>query len=344
MVYNLVDIFTFFLRDLLSNSFLPVLEAAIGVGSTFEGWSPQEKDRIYHLLMPLKPPHGHAFHPELIDAGVGPARNFCIRVEPVCTCTDEQLAEKMLCFLHHPEEELRRNQEPSLQDTLCTGSYLDVHKTARWFHQLVKASWAHSPLSSQWHMTLLPSSRSCRFQLTKDNTKKLNIEMMFGVRQGFSDLFLSSESTADIFTSSTMWPESYAVAEVAFFRHMARQVPHNSCHLKCLQVCAHILVGTAFSTSTMKTVVMHLLTTLPVSCWHRRDLLLQLQDITQYLRCCVENKCLDHFFFGNGNVPDEVVLPLALRTAEPLNLFQHLAQDPDAHAEALRELTDLQDR
>ncbi|NXC23032.1 IPIL1 protein, partial [Corythaeola cristata] len=340
MVNDLVDTLIFYLRNLLLDSFLPVLQPAIDVGSTFEGWSSCEEDIIYRVLVPLKPPRGHAFHPELIDAGVGPARNFCIRVEPVCTCTDEQLAEKMLCFLHQPEEELRRNQEPSL----CTGSYLDVHKTADWFHQLVKASWVLSPLSSQWRLTFLPSSRSCRFQLAKDKTKRLNIEMMFGVQQGFSDIFLSSESTEDIFTPSTMWLESYAVAEAAFFRHVARQAPHNSCHLKCLQVCARILVGTTFSTSTMKTVVMHLLTIFPMSRWHRRDLVPRLQDIMWFLRCCVENKRLDHFFFGNGNVPDEVVLPRALRTAEPLNLFQHLAQDPDAHAEALREFMDLQDR
>ncbi|NXK00292.1 IPIL1 protein, partial [Corythaixoides concolor] len=342
-VKDLVGAFIFF-RDLLSNSFFPVLEPAIGAGSAFEGWSPHEEDRIYQLLVPLKPPCGHAFRPELSDAGVGPARNFRIRVEPVCTCTDEQLAEKMLCFLHHLEEELRRNQEPSLLDTLCTGSYLDVLKTARWFQQLVKAAWAHSPLSSQCRLTLLPSHRSCRLQVTKDNTKRFIIEIIFGVRQGFSDVFLSSQGRADIFTRSTMWPESYAVAEAEFFRDVARRAPHNSCHLKCLQVCARILVGTAFSTSTLKTVVMHLLTVLPMSRWRTRDLLPRLQDIMRYLRRCMEDKRLEHFFFGNGNVPDEVVLPIALRTAEPVNLFQRLAQDPDAHTEALRELMELQDR
>ncbi|NXC19128.1 IPIL1 protein, partial [Corythaeola cristata] len=142
-----------------------------------------------------------------------------------------------------------------------------------------------------------------------------------------------------IFTPSTMWPESYAVAEAEFFRYMPRGAPHNSCHRKCLQVCARILVGNAFSTSTLKTVVMHLLTVLPVSCWRRRHLLPRLQDIMRYLRRCVEDRRLDHYFFANGNVPDEVVL----RTAEPLNLFQHLAQDPDAHVEALHELMELQD-
>lgn len=48
----------------------------------------------------------------------------------------------MLCFLHHSEEKLRREQETSLlhTHTLCTGSYLNVEETTRWFPALVKAA------------------------------------------------------------------------------------------------------------------------------------------------------------------------------------------------------------
>ncbi|NXF42032.1 IPRI protein, partial [Nyctibius bracteatus] len=146
------------------------------------------------------------------------------------------------------------------------------------------------------------------------------------------------------FTPSTTWPESYAVAEVKFFRHVARQAPHNSFHLKCLQVCARILVGTGFSTYALKTVVMHLLTQIPLSNWRPRDFPSRLGDIMKYLRSCLEEKRLDHFFFGNEGVPEEVILPLDFQTAKPLNLIHHLTQDPDAHAEALREFDELQDR
>ncbi|XP_072721515.1 inositol 1,4,5-trisphosphate receptor-interacting protein-like 1 [Ciconia boyciana] len=329
---------------LLLNSFFPVLQPAIGVGSAFEGWSPREEDIIYRLLVPLQPPRGHAFHLELGTAKEMLARNFCIRVELQCTCTREQPAGEMLCFLHHPEEELRRNQDPSLLRTLCTGSYLDVQKTARWFHQLVKAAWVVLPESAKCRLMLLPSSRSCKFWVTKGNNKSLCIEMMFGVQQGDSDIFLSSQSTEAIFTPSTIWTESCAVAEVKFFRHMARQAPHDSFHLKCLQVCARILVGTGFSTYTLKTVVMHLLTTIPLSGWRGRDFLLRLQDIMRYLRCCLEEKRLDHFFFGNERVPEEISLPPDFRTVELLNLFQRLAQHPATHAKALCEFVELRDR
>ncbi|XP_074693884.1 uncharacterized protein LOC141928916 [Strix aluco] len=43
----------------------------IGVGSTFEGWSPCEDDAVYCLLVP---PRGHAFHLELGTPGEMPAK------------------------------------------------------------------------------------------------------------------------------------------------------------------------------------------------------------------------------------------------------------------------------
>uniref|UniRef100_A0A663EQJ8 Mab-21-like HhH/H2TH-like domain-containing protein n=1 Tax=Aquila chrysaetos chrysaetos TaxID=223781 RepID=A0A663EQJ8_AQUCH len=337
VVKDLIDNFILVFRQLLSNSFFPVLEPAIGLGSAFEGWSPREEDIIYRLLVPLKPPRGHAFHLE----GETPARNFCVHVELVCTCRREQLAGEMLCFLHHPEEELRRDQGPSLLRTLCTDSYLDVQKTAHWFQNFVRSAWAVVPLSRRYNMTVLPSSHSCKLQLTNASRRTLFIEMVFGVQQGNSDIFVSSQDTEALFTPSTTWPESYAVAEAKFFRHMARQVPHDSFHLRCLQAYARILVGTGFSTYTLNTVVMHLLNTIPLSGWRRRHFLLRMDDIMRYLRCCLEERRLDHFFLGNERVPEEIILPPDFQMAEPLNLFQHLVQDPAAHAEAMREYMDL---
>ncbi|XP_049684291.1 inositol 1,4,5-trisphosphate receptor-interacting protein-like 1 [Accipiter gentilis] len=344
VVKDIIDNFFLIFRTILSNSFFPVLQPAIGVGSAFEGWSPREDYIIYRLLVPLKPPRGHVFLLELGNRGETPARNSRVRVELECTCRMEQLAGEMLCFLHRPEEELRRNQDRSLLHTLCTGSYLDVQKTAHWFYQLVQAHWEVLPQSSTCILTMLPSSHSCKFQVTEHNNKTHIIEMMFGVQQGNSDIFVSSQNTEAIFNPSTTWPESYAVAEAKFFRHMARQVPHDSFHLRCLQVYARMLEGIGFSTYTLKTVVMHLLTTIPLSGWCRRHFVRRMEDIMRYLRRCLEEKRLDHFFFGNERVPEEIILPRDFQTAKPLNLFQHLVQDPATHDEAMREYRDLRER
>ncbi|NXQ22371.1 IPIL1 protein, partial [Peucedramus taeniatus] len=336
---DLMDNYTIYFRHVLSDSFYPVLQRAIGVGSAFEGWSPREQDVVYHVLIPMTPPRGHSFHLELDSEGRRHVRNFRVRVQLECTCTREQQAEGMLCFLHHPEEELRRNQDPSLLDTLCTGSYLDVHKTARWFHQLVRAIWPALPQSHNWHLMLLPSRRCCQFQVT-NGIESFRIEMLFGVRRDDSDIFVSSQ-TREAHTASTTWPESYDVAEMKFFKHIARQAPPDSLHLRCLQLFSRLQLGTNFSTYTMKTIVMHLLNTIPVSSWRRRYFLRRLGDINGNLRCCLEEKCLNHFIIGNKRLPQEISMPLDIASAEPPNLFHHLAWCPVAHSQAMSEYQDL---
>ncbi|NWH35916.1 IPIL1 protein, partial [Chloropsis hardwickii] len=336
---DLMDNYTIYFGHILSNSFYPVLQRAIGVGSAFEGWSPHEQDVVYRVLIPMTPPRGHSFHLELESAEQRPVRNFRVRVQLECTCTREQQGDNMLCFLHHPEEELRGNQDPSLLDTLCTGSYLDVEKTARWFYQLVRAIWPALPQAHNWHLTLLPSTRSCQIKVT-NGRESFRIEMLFGVRRDDSDIFVSSQPR-EACTPSTIWPETYDVAEMEFFKHIARQAPPDSLHLKCLQLFSRVQLGFGFSTYTMKTIVMHLLNTVPVSQWHRRYFLRRLEDINVNMRCCLEEKSLNHFIIGNKRLPQEISLPLDIASAEPPNLFHHLARHPDSHSQAMAEYQDL---
>ncbi|NXO23577.1 IPIL1 protein, partial [Cisticola juncidis] len=331
----LVDRYIIHLRNILSNSFYPVLQRAIGVGSAFEGWSPHQQDVVYQVLIPMTPPPGHSFHLELDSAGHRHVRNFRVRVQLECICTGEQQGENLLCFLHHPEEELRNNQDPSLLDTLCIGSYLDVHKTARWFCQLVRAVWPALPHSHNWHLTLLPSRRSCQFKVI-NGRESFRMEMLFGVQRGYSDIFVSSQ-TAEAYTSSTTWPETYAVAEVKFFKYIARQAPPDSLHLRCLQLFVHLQLDIGFSTYTMKTIIMHLLNTIPMSQWRRRHFLRRLFGVIESLRLSLEMKTLNHFIVGNQTLPEEIRLPSDVQTAEPPNLFHRLAVDPVAHSQGIGE-------
>ncbi|XP_056349717.1 inositol 1,4,5-trisphosphate receptor-interacting protein-like 1 [Oenanthe melanoleuca] len=332
---NLMDNYALYFGHVLSNSFYPGLQRAIGVGSAFEGWSPREQDVVYQVLIPMTPPRGHSFHLELDSAEHRHVRNFRVRVQLECTCSKEQQAQNMLCFLHHPEEELRSNQDPSLLDTLCTNCYLDVQKTARWFYQLVRAIWPALPQSHNWHLKLLPSRRSCQFQVS-NGRESFRIEMLFGVQRGDSDIFVSSQPR-EAHTQSTAWPETYAVAEMKFFQHIAKQAPRDSLHLKCLQFFTRLLLGFSFSTYSMKTIVMHLLNVVPVSQWRRRDFLQRLLDISDGLRMCVRAKRLDHFIVGNQGLPQVIRLPSDLQRAQPYNLFHHMAEEPSAHTQAINE-------
>ncbi|NWT59729.1 IPIL1 protein, partial [Erythrocercus mccallii] len=329
-------------HSLFSDSFFPVLEPVIGVGSACEGWSPhKEEDVVYCMFVPLKPPHGYAFHLERDTKREMPQTSMRIRVELVCTCTGEQPAKKMLCFLHSSEEELKRNQVASLLHTLCTGPYLDGEKIALWFQTFVISAWSVVPQSCHYSMKVIPSSRSCKMKLMKASGRSLFVEMVFSVQQGDSDIFLSSQPTEAQFPPSTTWLESCAVAEAKFFRHISMQAPPHSCHLKCLRLCARLLEGSGLSIYALKTTVMHLLTLIPLSEWQHRYLLMRVDDIMRYLRCCLEEKRLKHFFFGNEDMPKEISLTPAFQRAQPVNLFQHLAQDPTAQTEALQEFDKL---
>ncbi|XP_064369581.1 inositol 1,4,5-trisphosphate receptor-interacting protein-like 1 [Dromaius novaehollandiae] len=279
------------------------LEPCLGVGSTFEGWSPR-RDTVYSLLVPLKPPAGHCFHLELGTGGELPERHGCVRVELQCLCRRQQLLRDTRCFLHQPEAELRSNEGPCLLQYLCTDSCLDVEKSARWLQLVVPDAWQLLPASYHCQLTVLPSSHSCKVLM--ENVSGRSIEILLGVQQGDSGVFLTSQEARAGLTSSTTWLESCTVPEMLFFRFVATQAPWHSCHLTGLQLFAHLLEGTGFSTNCLKTVLMHLLTS-----WHRGDLREQLDDVLQYLQHYLE-------------VPREVLQPLVFQIASLLNLFHSL--------------------
>ncbi|NXN48278.1 IPIL1 protein, partial [Rhinoptilus africanus] len=65
VVEDVVDNLLHICQKLSSNTFVPRLQPAILVGSAFESWSPHDRGAVYHMLVPMKPPRGHAFHLEL---------------------------------------------------------------------------------------------------------------------------------------------------------------------------------------------------------------------------------------------------------------------------------------
>ncbi|XP_021259197.1 inositol 1,4,5-trisphosphate receptor-interacting protein-like 1 [Numida meleagris] len=329
-------------QTILSDTFFPMPEYPTGVGSTYEGWCPPRDEPVFCLLVPLTAPRGHVFHLELGTAGELPARNSRVRVVLECVCGREQEM-GMLCFLHASEDELR-NQQPSLLHSLCTGSYLDVEKTACWFTMLIRNAWKCIPAAATCSMKAMLPRRSCRLHLTDYLRRTYIVEIVFGVQQDNTDIFLSSQETEAAITASTTWPQSCAMAEVKFFQHIDAHSQGENFYHRYLQVYGYILVGYNFSTYELKTVLMHLLTAIPLENWHGRYFFQRMDDIMRYLRCCLEEKRLNHFLIGNEEVPAEIILPQDFQVSEPLNLFQHLAQDPDKHEQALHELEDLEDR
>ncbi|NXQ62043.1 IPIL1 protein, partial [Anthoscopus minutus] len=338
----LINNFTSIFRSTLDRTFYPVLEQAIGFGSAFEGWIASRDEGVYRVLLPLTPPAGHTFHLERYIDQQRPGRNFRIRVELECSCPSERPGMNMLCFRHHPDVIRRITQQPSLLELLCTDSYLDVTKTVYWFYVMVRTNWRRLPQSRSWNLELLPSKHFCNLKLT-NSQESFQVKVMFGVQRYTSDIFISSRPQG-AHTPSTMWPESYGIAETKFMGHMARQVPEDSSHLKCLQLLVGALACDGISIYSIKTIFMHLLNTTPVSQWHTKYFLLQLSDVLGQLRLSLENKYLEHFILGNQRLPEEIRLPPDVQTAYPPNHFYGLRQDPAANSRAMQAYLDLRNR
>ncbi|NWV00405.1 IPIL1 protein, partial [Upupa epops] len=323
----------------LSKSFFPELQPAIGVGSAFEGWSPDE-EADYYMLVPLKPPRGHSFHLELGHMGAMLAQDSRIRVETQCTCTEKDI----LCFVHTNEEELWKNQDPSLLHTMCTNSYLDAWRTVSWFQELVKSVWAAVPQSHHYSLQVLPSCWFCRMLLTSVSGRTLSVVIMFGVQQDNSDIYLST-MPVNPRDPRTTWPQTCAVAEAKFFRFVAQNTQPGSVHLKCLYLCTSILEGTTISATTMKRVVMHYLhqswQLQDLEVWRTRDFVKLLEGILSFLLCCLEDKRMDHFFIGNDSLPEEIILPPDFRTGEKVNVLQCLQEHLPNHIAAMRAIHEL---
>ena len=337
LLHHLIDI----CQHIAADTFYPVPAHTTGVGSVYEGWCPLVNEPVFCVVVSLLAPRGHTFHPDLGAPEELPARNSRVRVELECTCGREQEM-RMRCFLHASAEELR-NQQSNLLHSLCTDSYLDVEKTAQWFQKLIRNAWKCRHSSTMRSLNVTQSKRSCRLQVTDVYKKIFLVEMLFGVQQDDTDIFLSSQETEVGTTPSTTWPQSCAVAEAKFFLLVAARAEERNFYIRYMQVCAYILAGLNFSVYELKTVLMHLLTAIPLEGWHRSYFLERIDDLLRYLRCCVEEKHLGHFFIGNEDVPAEIILPQDFRESEPLNLFQHL-EDAERHEQALQELEELQDR
>ncbi|NWU59662.1 IPIL1 protein, partial [Dromas ardeola] len=144
-------------------------------------WSVQENGITYRLLVFLRPPPGHSFSVELDTTGQLPARPSRVRVVLECICSSGQLLGDSFCFLHHPDDKLPKDQSSLLLRTLCQQSYLDLDKVTRWVQQLVRSAWLLLPESHHCQLTVLPSFRSCKFQLTGTSQTNMCTEILFAV-------------------------------------------------------------------------------------------------------------------------------------------------------------------
>ncbi|NXS09681.1 IPIL1 protein, partial [Neodrepanis coruscans] len=140
----------------------------------------QEDSTTYRLLVILRPPPGHSFIPDPPEQL--PANGSGTRVALQCVFSTGQLRGRRRCFLHAPGNQLPREQEQCPLNALCTDTYLDVEKVSRWVQRVVASAWRHLPQSSDHQLRELPSSNSCKCQLTGPSGMQVTTELVSAVQ------------------------------------------------------------------------------------------------------------------------------------------------------------------
>ncbi|XP_003229308.1 inositol 1,4,5-trisphosphate receptor-interacting protein-like 1 [Anolis carolinensis] len=355
---SMCDFVESFVNDLLEEgrkalphqNTLPLMETCIGVGSAFEGWHTQQLSKPFTVLVPLLPPKGHSFQIESSDAQGGPGKHGHILVEMDCVCKRERLLGDVVCFLHHPDRELSE-EGAFLLHILCTSSHLDVGKTVRWYQSLVVKAWKNLRVKYTLDFTLLPSATTCRMKLAFRSGRTILVDITLGVQQGDSSVYLVTHCDDANPAKGTVWLKTFAVQELLFFKWVGQRVPERSCHLKCLQILMYLRESSSPPNKNpvltgyhYKTCLMHLLLLRPLSDWNPENLATRLQEILLFLHKALQEKYLEHFLIGNISLPIQIPMPQGLRSAEPVNLFSHLAADHGLHAEAVKEVAEIVER
>ncbi|KAJ7305249.1 hypothetical protein JRQ81_011162 [Phrynocephalus forsythii] len=352
---SMCDFVTSFVNDLLEacrralpyQNTLPLLENCIGIGSAFEGWHTQVS-QTYTVLVPALPPKGLSFWVETGDFEGSLSGHGHISVEMDCMCKRERLLGDVVCFLHHPEREPSdAKQGAFLMHALCTSSHLDVEKTIRWFQELVAQAWHETHPKYNFDLAPQPSSTVCRLKLGFRSGRSITVDIILGVQQSNSLVFLVTQGGETDRAAGTTWRKTFAVQELLFFKWVSQRLPKDPCHLKCLQILIYFRESLSSDKNPVltnyhyKTCLMHLLLHRSPWAWESRNFLQGLQYMLWYLDTALQKKHLQHFLIGNISFPIRIPLPQALRTAAPPNLFEHLAADPALHAEALKEFLEV---
>ncbi|KAJ8248134.1 hypothetical protein GJAV_G00238710 [Gymnothorax javanicus] len=319
------------------------LEDCLGVGSTFEGWR-VDKPLTCDLIVPFTPPEAYAFTfclwcgpnpgdfpPDMQGCGrikVGEARMD----GSDCLCGTARLGEDMLCLLHRKGD--RPKPTDGSDDLLCfkNSPYLDKDQVMKWFQISVTKAWGRISHKYEFELTFrnldAPGALKVRFRSGRVIVLNITPVVQFENTDAY---FVSHFPSEDGSCSDTYWSLSFAVYEKKLLRHLAKNLPENSCHLRCLQIMSFLhkkqegLTGkSALTNYHLKTAVLHLVLRTRSSAWQPENLEPRLHDLLSFLEKSLQEKRLCHVLVGNPKVPKEIGIPAVFRSAESVNLFRPL--------------------
>ncbi|XP_069771298.1 inositol 1,4,5-trisphosphate receptor-interacting protein-like [Narcine bancroftii] len=321
-----------------------VLGDCVGIGSQFEKWS-CKTPLVYDILVPMFLRGGYCFKPEIRCCDIPPDDQSYGRILLV-TANTTDLGCQCKTSEHEGETVKADARTNCLTSSVCSQQYLDSKKVVEWFRAEFAKSWNKICQQYDFELTFYNVTNFCGLKIQYESGRTIHINIFPAVRLKDSEIYLVSgfsggpENTA---LSTIIWHISCAVCEKWFLETIAKYVPRNSCHLKCLEILMFVSEKLRSSSDQRhalgsyhwKTALMHQLLSQPFSNWHECHLEHRLRDVLDYLGGCLEEKCLHPFMMANQIFAEQI--PEMLLQAEPINLFHSLADDPDSHNQALVE-------
>ncbi|CAI5775075.1 Hypothetical predicted protein [Podarcis lilfordi] len=331
------------------------VEESIGVGSMYENWR-AHKPLACDFIVPFTPPEPYCFQLEswCLEETVSPDKQGYGMIKILradenstgCICDKTKLGEDLLCLLHSKMNQARQNQH--MEDLLCYKDtrYLDSDQVMTWFQLALTKAWNKISHKYEFNLTfnLLDAPGALKIKFRSGKTITFNLTPV--VQYADSDVYFISHfpcsSLAEGPSSSIHWLLTFAVYEKRYIQFISKTLPANSCHLSCLQILSFLhgkqcsLTGASSLTNYhLKTVMLHLLQTLPCADWASTQLRARLQDMLRFLEKSLQEKRLYHFFVGNRHLPEELGIPIEFQKAEPLNLFRRFVLQRDAYRKTM---------
>ncbi|KAI5625062.1 inositol 1,4,5-trisphosphate receptor-interacting protein precursor [Silurus asotus] len=353
---DLLDAF----RNICDREFDVELEDFIGVGSMFESWRVY-KPFMSDIIVPFVVPEPYHFQFELWcgeSSDIPLNMQGCGRVKlvkigencPDCLSGNTALDDDMLCLLHNKKHN-NKADDHALEELLCSRNtaYLSKDQFMKWFQISVTRAWGRISHKYEFELTFrnldFPGALKVRFKSGKVVVLNITPAIQLEDTHAYFISYFPSDTSN---TTDVYWHISFSVYERNLLKHMAKKLPRNSCHLRCLQLVSFLhkkqsgLGGKSGLTNYhLKTAFLHLLLSKSPTSWRPLNLDQRLRDLLAFLQKSLQEKRLTHIIIGNPLVPLEIGVPAIFQVAEPINLFRPLVLERQVYANMVENFEEM---
>ncbi|XP_053327537.1 inositol 1,4,5-trisphosphate receptor-interacting protein-like 2 [Spea bombifrons] len=307
----------------------------VQVGSAYEQHKINSPD-CFDILVPLKMPQSLKMEPLFASAGKEPV--------PV-------LQGSMMCRVAAPKKSEWEKTYKQFSDCFCTESghshRLSSALVLKWFHWKIQRclNVIRYQFEDRCHITLSVCDDKLILKiLPRSDYVCCHISMSVRLIPAFhlgDSVFLTAQPWGsivhpDAVNLDTYWGVNFSKHEQKFMNWFKDQAPANACHLKCLQIMKALrdLNSKTFqgffssqwrsvlSSYNLKTALFYLMIKAPIEKWDDSLLMDRMLDYFMFLKECLQNRNLMHFFLGNKNPPNIITLPKMFKEAPPVNLLE----------------------